>query len=594
MMEDLAGKLADGSLSEDLRWKIWRVDFCKKIQLLFKALEKVKKKIIRASIRNSKQHRLFYLMRNEVAAWYKIVAPKERELPTPVMFDEMGKAITSREERLKATAKYHQEWAKKRGKPFPGLRVCNDPCGRPRVEWIEKEEEYRRAVEERLREVREVEAVRSAEKICERWEASELERIEDSVSKCKETHNEQDAINLQCVEMLLLSTEKEKKLQEVISSEGERLSSAYKDAWQFARNNWFPGAFKMDWGVSEEWPCFELTEEEWNNTLNKPTSKMRNSGFVLSVIRCLPLVFQEAWKQVLNLSIRTGMSASEMKIYIRIAIPKNLAKTQFRHLAIGYDLHCIQSQIYHNRLMALCRQHPTGFFPEQIVGFMPNRGCPDANLVKKGVREDAEQARKEDDSVSLACLSLDAQKFYDSLPGDFLDYTLQVLGAPLMLRKVVAETSYDNRCFVRTTEGDTEVIDHQDGQRQGLVMACSNCNFASILMAETLKGRDLMYQMRFVEDPIDPDELGVIYVDDSDNHLRGTDALKEATKILGFLSIVARVGMNGNPKSFFTLSANSQEMIDHIHMIAWNREEESIVENRIDRLKGEDFWKPLV
>ena len=86
--------------------------------------------------------------------------------------------------------------------------------------------------------------------------------------------------------------------QKLCISEADRLCKAYTDAWTFARNNWYPSSFRLDWsGLPKDWPCSHLTDDEWSTLLNASANRMRNTGFILAVIRCLPESIQNTSAQ---------------------------------------------------------------------------------------------------------------------------------------------------------------------------------------------------------------------------------------------------------------------------------------------------------
>ena len=126
--------------------------------------------------------------------------------------------------------------------------------------------------------------------------------------------------------------------QKLCISEADRLCKAYTDAWTFARNNWYPSSFHLDWsGLPKDWPCSHLTDDEWSTLLNASANRMRNTGFILAVIRCLPESIQNTWRALLNFCVTTGMTAKSIKTYIRIAIPKKMdrqPRTMSRERAI--------------------------------------------------------------------------------------------------------------------------------------------------------------------------------------------------------------------------------------------------------------------
>ena len=96
--------------------------------------------------------------------------------------------------------------------------------------------------------------------------------------------------------------------------------------------------------------------------------------------------------------------------------------------------------LYHNRIQDYY-ESKGGFLPPQIGAFMRNRGAPDCNMVRKAVREDAEQAISNNLDAALGITCTNYQKFYDSVTGDGKQLALLTPGAPLMLQKVLAETT---------------------------------------------------------------------------------------------------------------------------------------------------------
>ena len=382
--------------------------------------------------------------------------------------------------------------------------------------------------------------------------------------------------------------------QKLCISEADRLCKAYTDAWTFALNNWYPSSFRLDWsGLPKDWPCSHLTDDEWSTLLNASANRMRNTGFILAVIRCLPESIQNTWRALLNFCVTTGMTAKSIKTYIRIAIPKNPSATAFRHLAIGYDFHCKQMEVYHARIMLFFDSRKDGLLPPQITSFMRSRSAADSNLVRKSVREDVEQARISDPTASLGISCTDQQKCYDSITDDIKQLVLLAFNAPIMFLRVLAETSKDNSFVVRTTEGDTDVTKHENGERQGNVLACTTVNFVNTLVVLTLTNRGLMYRMSYVESEIAPDELGCFYVDDQEWQANGKSELLEIVRILSIFSIVSRIGLNGPEKSFFSLYTSVEGMIDEIKMVAWDRESETVIEKSMSRLKDEECQKSL-
>ena len=175
--------------------------------------------------------------------------------------------------------------------------------------------------------------------------------------------------------------------------------------------------------------------------LHKPANKMRNSGFVIPVIRCLSKVCQEAWRALLNLCVITGISADCVKQYVRIAIPKNSSEflgMAFRHLAIGFDFHCKQMEIYHSRIMIFFKSHADGFLPSQITAFMPGRGAPDSNMMRRVLKEDSEQTARMIPGFEFGSIHIDLQKCYDSITADFKQLALLAIDAPVMFQIVLA------------------------------------------------------------------------------------------------------------------------------------------------------------
>jgi hypothetical protein len=412
-----------------------------------------------------------------------------------------------------------------------------------------------------------------------------------------QTNKSEDPIsseNKRMEERQRIKSEKLRKFEEFCSSEGVRLCEAYKKAWEFCRSNWFPESHKLDWsGVSENWPCDPMSDAEWEKVLNDPANKMRNSGFILPVIRCCSEVVQAAFRSLLNFSVVTGMAAEGTKVYIRLAIPKNPEATQYRHLAIGYDIYCKHMEIYHWRTMDVIKMKGQGFIAPQVTSFMRNRSAADSNIVRKAVREDAEQARVKDPSVSLGVLATDQQKCYDSITDFLKRLVLDALGAPIMFIKVMLETSFLNRFRVRTTEGDTRLTDHENGERQGTVVSCDTIIFIGQLIVSTLRKRGLMYEMQLSESVIDPDDLGCFYVDDQEWHCRGREQMEEVIEILCFFSAISCIGLNGPDKSSFSLWANAEKMVDEIKMTPWDRDNETLEETSIGRLRGNTSQKSL-
>ena len=177
-LKEMMSRLEKCDGSSDIAWIIWRFDVFKSFQRLSRDIDVVKRRTIQASIRNSKMHRLFLLLQNHTGKWYKLVAPKKRELPTPVQINlKDGSPLTSHEDRMRATEDLHYDWARNRGEPIPSLRQSKDESGRTWYTWIENDQEYQKAVEDRLVKIRTVEAVRNAQKMCEEWERSERTRM---------------------------------------------------------------------------------------------------------------------------------------------------------------------------------------------------------------------------------------------------------------------------------------------------------------------------------------------------------------------------------------------------------------------------------
>ena len=81
------------------------------------------------------------------------------------------------------------------------LRIVTDNSGRPWFEWIEDENEYEEAVDKRLREVREVEAVVNADRMRDKWEADEWATVNKMIEECRAKKGEEAAQDLHAAEL---------------------------------------------------------------------------------------------------------------------------------------------------------------------------------------------------------------------------------------------------------------------------------------------------------------------------------------------------------------------------------------------------------
>ena len=63
-----------------------------------------------------------------------------------------------------------------RGKPPPVFEISTDETGRNDFVWIHDEEEYRKNVEERLKEIRATEAVNNAQRLADKWEEEQISK----------------------------------------------------------------------------------------------------------------------------------------------------------------------------------------------------------------------------------------------------------------------------------------------------------------------------------------------------------------------------------------------------------------------------------
>ena len=179
---------------------------------------------------------------------------------------------------------------------------------------------------------------------------------------------------------------------------------------------------------------------------------------------------------------------------------------------------------------------------------------------------------------------------------------LLAIGAPLMFQIVLAEISFGNKFIVETTEGRTDEAAHETGERQGNVMSCTSSNIVSTLLAFALQKRDILYQVQISEkmagkDPklfkaIDSDKMGSFYVDDSGIPCRGKDEMFQTTKILGYFSIISRIGING-PKSFFNHMAPLEKLVDFMEICAWDRDNQTVQMTGMERIRGDGFNKSL-
>ena len=100
-------------------------------------------------------------------------------------------------------------------------------------------------------------------------------------------------------------------------------------------------------------------------------------------------------------------------------------------------------------------------------------------------------------------------------------------------------------------------------------MACDTTNLINTMLVLSLKGKQLMYKMRFTEpgSEIDPDSLGFNYVDDTEYQTAGGAALRSLIKIICNFSIPIRIDLNGHEKSFSSLHvANEDDLEDSICM----------------------------
>ena len=239
-------------------------------------------------------------------------------------------------------------------------------------------------------------------------------------------------------------------------------------------------------------------------------------------------------------------------------------------------------------MLDLCDERE-GLLPPQVNSFVRNRSATDCNLVRKAVREDAEQAIKAGDpTVELSIICADMQKFYDSIYSDAKYLALHALGAPKRLQDVYSETSFENEFQVKTTEGSTAITPHEAGERQGNTTACMAANFINILLIQTLKNRQLMYKMRCQDAAsIHPDKLGFNYCDDSENLPEGGYETREVARKIGMWSVANRIGINNYLKSFFSMvCSDPTRYIDSIEINAYDRDQETILPIRIDRLKN--------
>jgi hypothetical protein len=229
-IEEYRIDLGVNELDDDEKWSAWRSEFIIAYRKLSKRIERVQTQLDRASIGNSKQHRLHLLLRNETGKWHKLVAPKNRELPTPVTH-RCGKALPTHEERMLETAAVHKDWAKKRGQPIPSLRSATDASGCPCFEWIYDDNEYEEALTKRLQEVREIEAVVNTERNLDRWEANEWKVANSKIEECRTTNEEDAAQAMHVLESDRIEKERQASKEPLTTEEGDRLCKAYLKAW---------------------------------------------------------------------------------------------------------------------------------------------------------------------------------------------------------------------------------------------------------------------------------------------------------------------------------------------------------------------------